>query len=295
MLPEGPERAWFRQRLLPLLGIEATSTAEREELFTAWRRFLEHIAEQGPTVIVFEDLHWADEAMLAFLEHLAGRAEAVPLLVIGTARPELFERRAGYAAGLRNITNINLSPLSEEETARLVSALLETSVVAAELQRPIVDRAGGNPLYAEEFVRLLKDKDLLVNKDQRWQLREGAEVPFPDSVQALIAARLDTLSSDAKSVLADAAVIGKVFWAGAIAQMGESTSPTCPIRSGTSPAGNSFVLPEVPRSRARPNTRSGMCSPATSSTGSSREPREHPATPPPPDGSSPRPPSGLRT
>ena len=221
VLPEGPERAWFRQRLLPLLGIEATSTAEREELFTAWRRFLEHIAEQGPTVIVFEDLHWADEAMLAFLEHLAGRAEAVPLLVIGTARPELFERRAGYAAGLRNITNINLSPLSEEETARLVSALLATSVVAAELQRPIVDRAGGNPLYAEEFVRLLKDKDLLVNKDQRWQLREGAEVPFPDSVQALIAARLDTLSSDAKSVLADAAVIGKVFWAGAIAQMGD--------------------------------------------------------------------------
>ena len=221
VLPEGPERAWFRQRLLPLLGIEATSTAEREELFTAWRRFLEHIAEQGPTVIVFEDLHWADEAMLAFLEHLAGRAEAVPLLAIGTARPELFERRAGYAAGLRNITMINLSPLSEEETARLVSALLETTVVAAELQRPIVDRAGGNPLYAEEFVRLLKDKDLLVNKDQRWQLREGAEVPFPDSVQALIAARLDTLSSDAKSVLADAAVIGKVFWAGAIAQMGE--------------------------------------------------------------------------
>ena len=221
VLPEGPERAWFRQRLLPLLGIEATSTADREELFTAWRRFLEHIAEQGPTVIVFEDLHWADEAMLAFLEHLAGRAEAVPLLVIGTARPELFERRAGYAAGLRNITNINLSPLSEEETARLVSALLETTVVAAELQRPIVDRAGGNPLYAEEFVRLLKDKDLLVNKGQRWQLREGAEVPFPDSVQALIAARLDTLSWDAKSVLADAAVIGKVFWAGAIAQMGD--------------------------------------------------------------------------
>ena len=105
VLPEGPERAWFRQRLLPLLGIEATSTAEREELFTAWRRFLEHIAEQDPTVLVVEDLHWADEAMLAFLEHLAGRAEAVPLLVIGTARPELFERRAGYAAGLRNVTN----------------------------------------------------------------------------------------------------------------------------------------------------------------------------------------------
>ena len=77
VLPEGDERPWFRQRLLPLLGIEATSSAEREELFTAWRRFLEHIAEQDPTVLVFEDLHWADEAMLAFLEHLADRAEGV--------------------------------------------------------------------------------------------------------------------------------------------------------------------------------------------------------------------------
>ena len=105
VLPEGEERPWFRQRLLPLLGIEATSTAEREELFTAWRRFLEHIAEQDPTVLVFEDLHWADDAMLAFLEHLADRAEAVPLLVVGTARPELFEHHPDYTNGLRNATN----------------------------------------------------------------------------------------------------------------------------------------------------------------------------------------------
>jgi tetratricopeptide (TPR) repeat protein len=84
-----------------------------------------------------------------------------------------------------------------------------------------LDRAGGNPLYAEEFVRLLEDKDLLVKKGQSWELREGAEVPLPDSVHALIAARLDTLSSDAKSMLADAAVVGKVFWAGAIAEMGD--------------------------------------------------------------------------
>jgi class 3 adenylate cyclase len=220
VLPDGDERPWFRQRLSPLLGIEVTSTAEREELFTAWRRFLEHIADEHATVLVFEDLHWADRAMLAFLEHLADRAEAVPLLVIGTARPELFERHPDYAHGLRNATPINLLPLSEEETARLVSALLEMTVIPAELQEPILDRAGGNPLYAEEFVRLLKDKDLLVRSGASWELREGAEVPFPDSVQALIAARLDTLTPDTKSMLADAAVIGKVFWAGAIAAMG---------------------------------------------------------------------------
>jgi class 3 adenylate cyclase len=220
VLPEGSERAWFRQRLLPLLGIEASSSAEREELFTAWRRFLEQIAEDDPTVLVFEDLHWADDAMLAFLEHLAARAEGVPLLVIGTARPELFERNADYAAGLRNANTIKLSPLSPDETARLISALIQTTVIPAELLQPVLDRAGGNPLYAEEFVRLLKDKDLLVKKGSSWELKEGAHVPFPDSVQALIAARLDTLRAGPKSMLADAAVVGKVFWAGAVAQMG---------------------------------------------------------------------------
>ena len=220
VLPEGEERPWFRQRLLPLLGIEATSTAERGELFTAWRRFLEHIAER-PTVLVFEDLHWADDALLSFLEHLADRAEAVPLLVVSTARPELFEHHPDYTNVLHNANRINLVLLSEEETARLVSALLETTVIPAELQQPILDRIGGNPFYAEEFVRLLRDKDLLVQKGSSWELSEGAEVPFPDSVQALIAARLDTLAPDTKSMLADAAVIGKVFWAGGVAQMGE--------------------------------------------------------------------------
>ena len=221
VLPEGDERAWFRQRLLPLLGIEASSSAEREELFTAWRRFLEHIAEIHPTVLVFEDLHWADDAMLSFLEHLADRAEGVPLVIVGTARPELYDRRTEYAAGLRNVNTINLSPLSEQETARLVSALLDASVIPAELQRPILDRAGGNPLYAEEFVRLLKDRELLVRVGSSWELREGAQVPFPDSVRALIAARLDTLTPDVKSLLADAAVVGKVFWLGALVAMGD--------------------------------------------------------------------------
>ena len=111
--------------------------------------------------------------------------------------------------------------MSQEETARLVSALLDATVLPVEVQQPILDRADGNPLYAEEFVRLLKDRDLLVRTGSSWELREGADVPFPDSVQALIAARLDTLEPEAKSLLADAAVIGKVFWAGGVAQMGE--------------------------------------------------------------------------
>jgi class 3 adenylate cyclase len=221
VLPRGDDRAWFRQRLLPLIGIGATSHADREELFTAWTRYLERIADPGPMVLLFEDLHWADEAMLAFLEHLADRSEGVPLLVVGTARPELFERHPDYATGLRNANRVNLLPLTEAETARLVSSLLDATILPAELQRPILERAEGNPLYAEEFVRLLRDRDLIVKKGKSWELRAGADVPFPDSVIALLAARLDTLAPDMKSMLADAAVVGKVFWAGAIAQMGE--------------------------------------------------------------------------
>ncbi len=220
VLPEDTDRAWFRERLLPLLGIEASSPAEREELFTAWRRFVEHIAERQPTVLVFEDLHWADDAMLEFLEHLAGHAEAGPLLVIGTARPELFARRPHYAAGLHNVNRINLEPLSPTEIARLVSAVLQTEL-SAELQQAIQDRTEGNPLYAKEFVRLLRDRELMVRHGSGWELRHGAAIPSPDSIRALIAARLDALEPEAKSMLADAAVIGKTFWPGALAAMGE--------------------------------------------------------------------------
>jgi class 3 adenylate cyclase/tetratricopeptide (TPR) repeat protein len=203
------DRPWLLARLGPLVGLTGEPAAQ-EESFTAWRRFLEFLASDGPAVLVFEDLHWADPALLAFLEHLADWAEGVPLFVLGTARPELFEQHATWAAGLRNATTINLAPLTNEETARLVAALLERAVLPAETQQQLLERAGGNPLYAEEFVRLLTDRGDL-----------GGETAVPDSVQALIAARLDTLTPERKSLLQDASVLGKVFWAGALAQMGD--------------------------------------------------------------------------
>jgi class 3 adenylate cyclase/tetratricopeptide (TPR) repeat protein len=207
--PEETERRWLLERLAPLVGIEAASPAERQELFTAWRRFLEGLAAAGTTVLVFEDLHWADEALLDFLEHLVEWSQGVPLLVLCAARPELYERRPGWGAGLRNAHTINLSPLSDGETAELVSHLVSTSVLSGDLERAVLERAGGNPLYAEEFVRLLADRGL-----------DASEAVLPESVQALIAARLDTLSPERKSLLQDAAVLGKVFWAGAVAEMG---------------------------------------------------------------------------
>ncbi len=212
--PEEPERQWLLQRLGPLVGVEAGSPAERQELFTAWRRFLEGLAAARPSVLVFEDLHWADEALLAFLEHLAEWAEGVPLLMLCTARPELYERHPGWAGGIRNATTINLPPLSDKETAELVSYLVTTSVLSEELEQGVLERAGGNPLYAEEFVRLLADRGLEQVGDAL------AESELPDSLQALIAARLDTLPSDRKSLLQDAAVLGKVFWVGALAEIG---------------------------------------------------------------------------
>jgi class 3 adenylate cyclase len=207
--PEEAERQWLLQRLSPLVGVEAPP-AERQELFTAWRRYLEALAGARPTVLVFEDLHWADEALLAFLEYLVEWSQGVPLLVVCAARPELYERRPGWGAGLRNAHTINLSPLSDRETAELVSHLLTTAVLSPGLEQEVLERAGGNPLYAEEFVRLLADQGLTADG-----------IVLPDTVQALIAARLDTLSPERKSLLQDAAVVGKVFWAGALAQMGD--------------------------------------------------------------------------
>jgi class 3 adenylate cyclase/tetratricopeptide (TPR) repeat protein len=206
-----PDRPWLKARLSPLLGAGG-EPASQEESFTAWRRFLEGLAAQSPTVLVVDDLHWADGPMLAFLEHLADWSTGVPLLLLCTARPELHEQHPAWALGLRNEQTINLAPLSDDETATLIALLLNRIALPAATQQALLDRAGGNPLYAEEFVRLLSDRNLLGGSLD--------DVLLPDSVQALIAARLDTLSSERKSLLQDAAVIGKVFWAGALATMG---------------------------------------------------------------------------
>jgi class 3 adenylate cyclase len=205
-----PDRRWLAQSLSPLVGVES-APADRQELFTAWRRFFEGIAASRSTVLVFEDLHWADEALLELLEYLAEWLEGVPLVIVCAARPELYERRPGWGAGLRNAQVINLMPLSDRETEELVSNLIGATVLTSEFREAVLERAGGNPLYAEEFVRLLADRAGL----------DTDETLLPDTVQALIAARLDTLSPDRKSLLLDAAVVGKVFWAGALAEIGD--------------------------------------------------------------------------
>jgi class 3 adenylate cyclase/tetratricopeptide (TPR) repeat protein len=219
VVEEASEREWLEARLAPLVGLsaEAPGAAERSESFAAWRLFLEAIAATRPLIVVFEDLHWADGAMLEFVEHLVDWSTGVPLLVVCTARPELYEREPSWGGGKRNSTTISLSPLTGEETARLLSALFGQAVLPAETQAALLEHAGGNPLYAEEFVRMLTDRGFLTPQGG---LVQGGEIPVPETVQALIAARLDTLAPERKSLLHDAAVVGKVFWAGALASIG---------------------------------------------------------------------------
>src|SRR5205085_11792383 len=167
----------------------------------------EAMAEQRPLVLVFEDLHWADENLLGFVDHLVDWATGVPLLVVCTTRPELLDRHGGWGAGGRNAVTIALAPLTDDETAALVAGLLERPLMPAETQQTLLARAGGNPLYAEQYVRMLAERG------------EHEELPLPETVQGLIAARLDALAAEDKALLQDAAVIGKVFWTGAVAAL----------------------------------------------------------------------------
>jgi class 3 adenylate cyclase len=217
VLPAASDAAWVEGHLRPLVGLaEAipTSGDRRAEAYAAWRRFFEALAEQRPLVLVFDDLHWADESLLDFIDHLVDWATGVPLLVVCTARPELLSRRPGWGGGKPNATTISLSPLSDGETARLVHALLERAVLPAEVQATLIERAGGNPLYAEEFARMVDE------------VGEERELRLPESVQGIIAARLDALPLEEKQLLQDAAVVGKVFWLGTLELIGDRDRPS---------------------------------------------------------------------
>ena len=265
----GPDRDWLRQRLRPLLGVGATSLDRRAR--GAVRRLADvprGSPRQRPTVLVFEDIHWADDAMLAFLEHLADRAEGVPLLLVATARPELFERHARLRRGpaQRQPDQPRAAQRRGDRAARRRRSWRR--VLPPELQRPILERAEGNPLYAEEFVRLLRDRDLLVEADGAVSLRPGAEVPLPESIEALIAARLDTLPPSARrcsptppSSARSSGPERSPRWASAIAEV-------VPARCASWRARSSSDRPATRRWPARPSTPSGTSSPATSPTAS---------------------------
>jgi class 3 adenylate cyclase/tetratricopeptide (TPR) repeat protein len=223
-LPDADDAPWVEGHVRPLVGLagaDESQSQDKTEAFSAWRRFLEGLAEQRPLVLVFEDLHWADDGLLDFVDHLSDWASAVPLLIVCMARPELLDRRPGWGGGKRNAATLSIGALSREDTARLLADLLEQALLPAEVQATVLERAEGNPLYAEEYVRMLRDRGLLTHDDDRgWQLAASGELPLPETVQGMIAARLDTLAPEEKDLVQDAAVVGKVFWPGALVAIG---------------------------------------------------------------------------
>jgi tetratricopeptide (TPR) repeat protein len=213
------DEAWVESHLLALVGLAAEAELggdRRNEAFAAWQRFLEAMAEQRPLVLVFEDLHWADESLLDFVDEFVEWVTDVPLLVVGTARPELFERRPGWGGGKLNSTTLALAPLTDDQTALLIGQLLAKPVVEAGSQQTLLERAGGNPLYAEQFAELFLERG------------STDELPLPETLQGIIAARLDGLPEAEKGLLQDAAVVGKVFWGSALQG---SSDVAVPLRS----------------------------------------------------------------
>ena len=205
VVPDAADHAWLVNRLRALVGLEAPR-AEREESFTAWLRFFERLARDEPLVLVFEDLHWADEGLLAFIEHLAGNVEGVPLFLVGTSRMELLEAKPAFGASGAGVRRLPLGPLSPGETEQLVAGVLGERESRGQSVADVATRCAGNPFFAEESARLLGDQE------------HGS--PVPASVQAVIAARLDALPASDKTAVGDAAVIGEVFWDGALAELG---------------------------------------------------------------------------
>jgi hypothetical protein len=204
LVPDEATRHWTEAYLRPLVGLdgaERISGDRRGEAFAAWRRFVESIAARGRVVLAFEDLHWADDGLLDFIEHLHRWSVGLPLTIVCTARPELSERRPMWPGV------VQVEPLSVQDTTALVDALLGSTALRAELRDQLLVRAAGNPLYAEEFVRMFQER------------RGDEELHLPETVQALIAGRLDTLHPQAKEILRDAAVVGHGFWVGALAQV----------------------------------------------------------------------------
>jgi len=209
-VPGADERDWIEPRLAALLGLAEAPGGDREELFAAWRTFFERIAAKGTVALIFEDLHWADESLFEFLDHLLEWSRDHPILVVGLARPELLERRPGWGSRQRAAATVHLEPLADEPMGDLLRGLVPG--LPEPVLTSIVSRAEGVPLYAVETVRMLLDEGRLVRDGERYRLVDSSvEVAVPASLQALISARLDALGPAERSLVQDAAVLGKSF------------------------------------------------------------------------------------
>jgi len=214
-VPVEEEQREIEPAILALLGLEGAPDLERGELFTAWRTLFERVAATGTAVLVIEDLQWADAGLIDFLESLVTWSRNHPILVITLARPELLETRPGWGGGQRNFTSLHLEPLGAEAMRRLLDGLVPG--LPATAARAILERAEGVPLYAVETVRMLVADGSLVRDGDRYALaRRLDKLSVPQTLHALIAARLDGLEAADRALLQDAAVLGLSFTTGAL-------------------------------------------------------------------------------
>jgi tetratricopeptide (TPR) repeat protein len=229
-LLEADERAFVEPRLAHLLGLgEEGITHERHDLFAAWRLFFERLAATYPTVLVFEDMQWADSSLLDFVEYLLDWSRSSALYVMTLARPELLERRPGWGAGHRNFTSLHLGALPAQAMGELLDGYVPG--LPGELREQILGRAEGVPLYAVETVRMLLDRGLLVQDGPVY--RPTGEIPtlaVPETLHGLVASRLDGLPEEERRLLQDGAVLGKTFAREALAAVaGTSVSLLEPL------------------------------------------------------------------
>src|SRR5215218_9153420 len=190
-------------------GVLEAVQAERSQQEIAWagREWAQRLAQEQPLVLLFEDIHWAEEPLLELIEHLVTWVREAPLLVITLARPELLDIRPGWGGGRVRATSIELEPLGPSESEELVDALTTDGELSDDERRALLAKTEGNPLFLEETVRMLSEEG------------SGGIGRIPDTLQALIAARIDRLAPDAKALLQRAAVIGRVFWEGALERL----------------------------------------------------------------------------
>jgi class 3 adenylate cyclase/tetratricopeptide (TPR) repeat protein len=210
------ERRWVERALLALLGLE--SGVDAGTLYGAWRTFFERLAARSPVVMVFEDFHHADPGLIEFVDQLAERSRNAPIYVLTLSRPELLDTHGDWGAGKRSFTSLHLEPLSDADMRDLLAGLvpgLPPAVASA-----VVGRADGIPLYAVEIVRmLLADGRLAADGDVYVPRGDLSQLAVPETLTALIAARLDALDPDDRSLVQDAAVLGQSFTVAALASM----------------------------------------------------------------------------
>ncbi len=209
-VPDEEERRWLEPALGFLLGLGERPAGGGEELFAAWRTFFERISDGGTVAMVFEDLQWADEGLLEFIESMLEWSRAKPIFVITLARPELLDRRPTWGAGQRNFVGLHPEALPDDAMAILVRGLLPDA--DGDTVARIVDRAEGVPMYAVETIRMLADRGVLRAGDDAYELAgDLGELQVPETLHALIASRLDALGPEDRGLLQDSAVLGKTF------------------------------------------------------------------------------------